>query len=162
MGRKLGTALAVTLLVSVLGASAPGTTASAEEAPLFERPTALCPGAYVLSTSLRLLTLSAALLDNVTGCAPIAPRLSGVPVEFWSGSHHLCTATTHTGVDLADAEHGIARCSLNLVSPGGLNALLTGRVEARFAGLTTELVRYLPSTARVPAIGPDAPPFVFF
>ena len=162
MVRRVAAAVAVALLVSVVGAPGMGSSAAAQDGAPFEDSTFLCPGAYVLSTPLRVLTLSAALVVHPTGCALFAPRLEGQPVEFWSGPHHLCTATTHIGVDLADNEAGIARCTLNVLSPGGLHALLTGQVEARYAGLETETTRYLPSSAKVPAFGPDAPPFVFF
>ena len=150
-GRKLVLALASVVVASLLsGSVAPGAAGAAEP-----QPTTLVPGAVVLDTELHIFEVSAALF--VGQPAPFAPRLPGRTVVFTAGGQPLCSAVTSSEFGEV-SDYGIARCSFNPVSPGGIMALLTGSAKASYAGEAG----YAPSTVKVPLIGQAPPKHVTF
>jgi hypothetical protein len=151
MRRKLLGMVAAAVLVGTLGVgSAPAGAAE-------PRATVIDPGGFVLSLdgsilgTPRVLNLAAAVHAVYPDQPEILwPHLGGVPVEFWSGPYRLCTAVTSTSTaNLGKPDYGIATCNLPIATPGGLNVLLTGDVEARFPGNAS----YLPSSAKAPKVG---------
>jgi hypothetical protein len=150
---------AIAVLVATAVLSAAPTTATAQEVDT-RRPTTLVGGSYVLGfealyVPLDVFTVSAALFEG----DPISQlRLPGRLVVFSSGNQVLCAALTAFDLTLPSGNHGVARCSYNPLSPGGLNALLTGSVVAHFPGDTTHQA----ATVNLPAIGKPAPRHLIF